>query len=493
MRQWKCLDQTRLYTGFLLIALTIFLGCFFHYFHIAQLPMGFYIDESSIGYNAHLISQTGADEHGERWPVFFKAFGEYKNPLYIYLLAGLYQLLGYSTWTTRALSATCWLTGTVTAYALGRRLFTNPVVHIYLILSLSFTPWIFSVSRISFELITLFPLLALHLLALYRGFEESSSKWALLSGLSLSLCLYAYTTFRLLAFISAVAVLVCYSAPQFRRVQIRFIVGFLAGAILFVLYAFLHHDSLTTRFNYLTYVYDPTRTYFAKLALFAARYVGYFDPKFLALSGDDNLRHHTGFGGELLVTTTALLLVALVTSGRHRPRRFYAYLIAGVLISPIAASLTFDTHHSLRSFSMAVYAIPLSAFGINALGAKAGRVSVVLTAVCASLYIAHYFFVYPAISAMAFENFDFQGSLREALSRSPIRVVLLTHDEEFQYINLKFFGSLIGNSVPLVMGSRENLRLGDVAISHDPAGSATHFYSVDDKVTRTVAADAKAH
>ena len=492
MRQWKCLDQTQLYIGFLLIALTSFLGCFFHYFHIAQLPMGFSTDESSIGYNAHLISQAGADEHGERWPVFFKAFGEYKNPLYIYMLAGFYRLLGYSTWTTRALSATCWLAGTVIVYALGRRLFAKPIVHIYLILSLSFTPWIFSVSRISFELITLFPLLALHLLALYRGFEESSSKWALLSGLSLSLCLYAYTTFRLLAFISAAAVFVCYSAPQFRRVQIRFVVGFAVGAILFVFYAFLHHDNLTTRFNFLTYVYDPTIAGFVKISMFAARYVGYFDPEFLAFSGDDNRRHHTGLGGELLLTTAALLLVALVTFGRHRPRRFYAYLVAGVLISPIAASLTFDAHHSLRAFSMVVYAILLSAFGINALGPKAARVSVVLTAVCASLYIAHYFFVYPAMSALAFGNFDFEGSLREALSHSPSRVVLLTH-EEFQYINLRFFGSLVGTRVPLVIGSREDLRAGDVAISHDPEGTGAQFYSVDGEVTRTVAADASPH
>src|SRR5215471_19966073 len=57
-------------------------------------PPGFYADESSIAYNAYLISTSGADEHGSRWPVYFAAFGEYKNPVYIYLLALLFKITG---------------------------------------------------------------------------------------------------------------------------------------------------------------------------------------------------------------------------------------------------------------------------------------------------------------------------------------------------------------------------------------------------------------
>ncbi|HYY94383.1 MAG TPA: hypothetical protein VE713_07680, partial [Pyrinomonadaceae bacterium] len=46
-------------------------------------PPGFYIDESSIAYNAETIARTGADEHGTPWPLFFRAFGDYKNPTYV--------------------------------------------------------------------------------------------------------------------------------------------------------------------------------------------------------------------------------------------------------------------------------------------------------------------------------------------------------------------------------------------------------------------------
>jgi hypothetical protein len=72
-------------------------------------PPGFFTDESSIVYNAYTISQTGSDEYGVRWPLYFRAFNlgasqEYKNPTYIYLLAGLFKIFGPSIWLARILS-----------------------------------------------------------------------------------------------------------------------------------------------------------------------------------------------------------------------------------------------------------------------------------------------------------------------------------------------------------------------------------------------------
>ena len=43
-------------------------------------PPGLYVDEASIGYNAWTMARFGVDEHGIHVPLFFEAFGEYKNP-----------------------------------------------------------------------------------------------------------------------------------------------------------------------------------------------------------------------------------------------------------------------------------------------------------------------------------------------------------------------------------------------------------------------------
>src|SRR3982750_4433431 len=84
-------------------------------------PPGFYIDESSIAYNAHTVSQTGCDENGVSWPLYFRAFGDYKNPIYIYLLAGLFRLTGPSILVARLLSATAVVLAAGTLGLLARR------------------------------------------------------------------------------------------------------------------------------------------------------------------------------------------------------------------------------------------------------------------------------------------------------------------------------------------------------------------------------------
>ena len=88
-------------------------------------PAGFYIDESSIAYNAHLIAQTGHDEHGEFWPLYFRAFGDYKNPVYIYLLAGVFRVTGPSILFARLLSAFLGFAGAILTGLLAWRVTTT--------------------------------------------------------------------------------------------------------------------------------------------------------------------------------------------------------------------------------------------------------------------------------------------------------------------------------------------------------------------------------
>ena len=50
-------------------------------------------------------SRHGVDEHGVRFPLFFRAFGEDKNPTYIYVLAAVLKVTGPSNLAARRLSA----------------------------------------------------------------------------------------------------------------------------------------------------------------------------------------------------------------------------------------------------------------------------------------------------------------------------------------------------------------------------------------------------
>ena len=440
-------------------------GCFAHFFRIDVLPQGLHQDEVSIGYNAYLILHTGADEHGVRWPLFFEAFWEYKNPLYIYLLAGVYWLFGYSIWSTRVLNPICWVVGSLFLYALARRLFPDRFTRLYVAICLAFTPWVFTLTRISFELVVAYPLLGLHLYAVHRGFECESKKWAFVSGVALALTFYTESAFRLLTPLYILAVIICFAPREFRKMLSWFALGTLPPLIPYTVYASNNSENLIVEFVHKTYVYDPDATVLQTAGAFLSRYLEYLSPSFLLLSGDPNRLHFTGFCGEFLFTTVLLLLVAVVVILRNEPRtRFCLYLLSGVLVAPVAAALTSAHFHSLRPVAMSVYGIVLSCYGMQALRPNLARIAIVCTAAAATAFTIHYFVVYPAVSAIAYRNNGFNEVFNDALARTRGRVVL-SDKNWIDYINLEFFGSVAGTHVPLVFGPRALLQPGDVFIN----------------------------
>jgi len=440
-----------------------------HVYGVASLPRGFYVDESSIAYNAHQIAETGRDEHGVAWPLYFKAFGEYKNPLYIYALALFYRIVGYSELTTRLLSAVCWLGGAAVTYRLGRRLFTETACRLYLLLCLGFTPWLFAVSRIAFEVIALFPVVAFFLLATFRAYEQKSRRWAFAAGAAIGLSLYAYSTFRLLAPLLAIAVIASYPQRRYARLHLWFVAGATLASLPFLAYFAIHPHDLTQRFALLTYLHRDDLGLLDRVAMFAQRYLGYFGPGFLAIVGDPQRRHHSGFGGELLLPTYALLVlavIALMASGEIKRSRFARFLLLSLLISPIAAALTIDPQHSLRAFSMAVFAILLSTYGLQYAGRwRLSGALVALTAINAALYTADYFRRYPAESSFAFENYGFREALLAARDRTHGRIVVSAAGNQ-PYINVLFFESVLPDTrhIPVVLGRKEDVRPGDVFV-----------------------------
>src|SRR5262249_26583427 len=135
---------------------------------------------------------------------------------------------------------------------------------------------------------------------------------------------------------------------------------------------------------------------------------------------------------------------------------FERYVLLGLLLAPVSAALLRDEHHSLHAFSMIPFFILLSALALRELKPKLARATVALTALYATVYVIHYFTIYPPVSALAFENYGFKQTLAEALRLEPKRVVL-TENGNVPHINLLFFGSLLDAHIPLLTGSRADL------------------------------------
>jgi 4-amino-4-deoxy-L-arabinose transferase-like glycosyltransferase len=168
---------------------------------ITSNPPGFYIDESSIAYNAHTIARAGSDENGVRWPLYFQAFGDYKNPIYVYLLAGLFRLTGPSILVARALSASLVVLAAATLGVLALRLTRSRRIALATIIFALITPWFFEAGRVVMEM-AMYPLAcALFLLCLRRA--AAKDKWnagdVVALAATLALLTYAYSIGRLFA------------------------------------------------------------------------------------------------------------------------------------------------------------------------------------------------------------------------------------------------------------------------------------------------------
>jgi len=367
--------QWKMYLGSVLLTLTT-LAAVAYYVKVPNNPPGFYLDESSIAYNAYLISETGRDEHGVRFPLFFRAFGEYKNPAYIYLLAGLFKLTGPSIAVARLLSVTLGLAAAVILGLLAWRVTGKWEAWPLLTSTALLTPWLFELSRLSFE-VALLPLaLVLFLLCLYQISLRERWSWtnaACLAAL-LTLITYSYSIGRLLAPLLALGLV-----TLIRRSRIS---GILRTWLLYALallpgYLFNRHHpaALTGRFSQITYL-DSQAPYWDTAIAFVRHYAHNLNPWRMLTQGDtdmNQLTHITGFGFVLWITGV-LALVGLWHIFRNKWHdRWWLYIVYGLIVAPVPASLTKEYFHTLRLAPLAVFVLVLAIAGIDWVFERAGN------------------------------------------------------------------------------------------------------------------------
>lgn len=348
-------------------------GAAIYAFNAERNPPGFFVDESSIAFNAHNISQSGRDEFGNSWPLFFPAFGDYKNPVYIYLLAAIFKLTGPGILEARLLSA---MLGVAAAAALGllaarteRKLSAGALVA----LSALLTPWLFEISRVVLE-VSLYPLaLALLLLALQRASEREEWRLAEAASIALSLALltYTYSVGRLHAPLLALGLIIFMKRARLKGLALAWVL-YAASLLPLLLYHLRHPGALTERFKLVSYI-KPESAFTEIAREFVLRYAASFDPRALFFHGDRNIYQVAHVLGEPLVLVATGLLAAtglVVVLARRRSDTFWRYVVLGLLVSPVPASLTLDFTHTLRLVPVAVFLVVLTAPAFGLLSAR---------------------------------------------------------------------------------------------------------------------------
>jgi 4-amino-4-deoxy-L-arabinose transferase-like glycosyltransferase len=347
----------------LLLAIVLVGGATLYTYRVTRNPAGFFIDESSVAYNAYTISQNGQDEFGNSWPLFFRAFGDYKNPVYIYLLAALFKLTGPSILTARLLGA---IVGVVTALLLGllaARIPHRRDVGLLVAVSALLTPWLFELSRVAFE-VALYPLaVTLFLLSVQRAATKAKWTWLDVGCLTSTLLLltYTYSIGRLLAPLLALGLVIFATRARWSGI-LRTWAMYILTLVPMIVFQGRHAQALTGRFELISYI-KPESSFTEIVWEFIKHYVANLNPVKLLISGDPNIyqvAHVPGTPAMLAATMLLVIIGAWLVLRQKADNAWWRFILYGLVASIVPASLTVDYFHMLRLAALPVFLLVLA-------------------------------------------------------------------------------------------------------------------------------------
>ena len=422
----------------ILLLLTL-IGGILRFALLGNYPIAPNWDEVSHGYNAYSILTTGKDEWGISFPLIFRAFGDFKLPVYIYLTTIPVAIFGLSVFAIRFISA---LAGTLAIpgiYLLTKTLFPNKEIkfkRFTLPLSLissfivTFLPWHFFISRPALEANLALTLIIFGSFFLLNGTEKSKNfiPSAILFGLSL----HTYNTARvfvptlLLAF-----VIVYWKKLKITRSAIIscLIIGAFASVVAFQIFS----GSGTARYSKLNIITESTAytlgqkriesqlpplvakvifnrpLYFIQTVI--GNYFNYFSPTFFNQSFGAQSQFTIPNKNLLGFPTMLLFLFGLFYLIRSPKEKSLQFIMVWLLLSPLAASLTVDPPQALRPNPMIPAIVILAGLGTVFLIEKlsfalkiiASSVIVISLLLNFALYLNDYFTLYPKTYSMSWQ------------------------------------------------------------------------------------------
>ncbi len=405
----------------ILLIFILLLSFVLRFYKLDTNPPGLYVDEVAIGYNASQILRTGHDEHGERMPIFFKSFGDYKMPIYIYSVSGAMAVFGKSDLAVRFPSALAGVLSVYLIYLISKKIFSleeklskDVIEKISLLatLLLSISPWGIQFSRGGFEANMA---LSLFLLAIYPAllfFENKKIKYIFFSAVIFSLTVYTYHTYRIISplavmFLSTIFLL------ENRKEKMKILMPIIVfGVLVIPIFIFSFSDSGSARFA-ATSVFSelPELSLIQKLfeypfALFK-NYLSFFSFYFLFATGDGIGRHQIPEFGPLFRWQLPFFILGLFGILKFRNKYLKMILFFLLLVAPLPASFAVPSPQTLRSLLMVIPMILIISVGIIFFIDRLGRskqlgiIAIVILSVFEFIFYSHYYYVhYPKVNQL---------------------------------------------------------------------------------------------
>ena len=372
-----------------ILVVIIILSAFLRLYNLDKIPASLNWDEVSMGYSSYSILKTGHDEWGNFMPLLFRSYGEWKSPVYIYLLVPFIQVLGLNAWAVRLPAAIAGIIAVYLTYLIGKKLYGHQV-GLWASFLLAVSPWHLMLSRPAFEAgvslaLTLAGIYFFLRFIDYPKRSRFSLRDSIFSSLFFGLALHTYHSAQLV-----VPVIYLYLAiANFRRLGFK---KLLVGAVVLAIFVapialdFLSGQTqkrfaqvgITTdaELTQMFFKYRDTfplgnlgnKLVFNKATFILAKgfsnWTSYLSPHFLLGSESIRAQHSIPFRGVLYLSEFGLMAygVFVLFKKYHGEARILPIIM--IAIGFVPAALTKDIYHVLRAILTLPWWQILAAIGL---------------------------------------------------------------------------------------------------------------------------------
>lgn len=367
------------------LVLILFLAAILRLPFLGNYPPGITIDEAGQGYSAYSILKTGKDEWGDFLPLNPRGFGDYKPPVFMYLLVPSIAVFGLSEFAVRLPSAIAGILIVWVVFFLVRDLFNSKKLALISSFLTAITPCLVYYSRLGWEsnVGLLFSCLGIWLFL--KGLKKNL--FLSLSALSLGLSALSYHSFKLLSPLIILGLIIIFR-KQLKSLNLSNLIKPAAVLLVFILilgYGFIfsgagrrasdqsilkeenlsqlrqnqYEDKLPQPLNRIL-----NNKYQFLISKIADNYIGYFSFSFLfGPHRSDGSVLNFPEKGLLYIWQLPLILLGLFylfKNFNNGSKLIFFWL----LIVPIPASLTQDYMHAGRAQALFPALVIISAAGL---------------------------------------------------------------------------------------------------------------------------------
>ncbi len=396
----------------ILLILIIVIAVVVRFVGLDYAPASLNWDEVSHGYNAYSILTTGKDEWGVNFPMIFRAYGDYKLPVYIYLTAVSEAIFGLTPFAVRFVSALAGTFTVILSYFLVGELGTlgglgkNKNLALTTAFLVAIVPWTVHLSRGAYEANLALTFIVAGVYCFLRFINSQYSIFIILSSMFFGLSVWTYNSARVFVplFVAVLIFLFRNELRKSTKIRRPIILTSLFMILLFFLPMFvqLANPVGSARYDkvailddgainkivearnssdlppFLARAVNNKVTYFG--AEFAKNYVSHFNPSFLYFTGGSQYQFSIQGFGLLLPINLPFFLYGLYLVFKRvldwsdvqtqRRRKRWLVLFAWLFLAPIASSFTREAPHVLRFIVVLPIPMIITAVGLVKLHSK---------------------------------------------------------------------------------------------------------------------------